>query len=343
VPITDAIILAGGFGTRLKPLTDSSPKPLLSVGGRPFLESLFARLAEAGVKRVVLSVHHQAAQIARALPGLRRFNLRVSLRREPKPLGTGGAIRFAWPDPKRPCLVLNGDVLSDFDVRELQREHRAGRAAATLWAISVENTAAFGVIETRSGQWVTRFVEKPGPGQSVSRLINAGLYALEPAVLERIAAGRPVSVEREIFPQLLDAGLPVRVCVSDAAVYWNDIGTPEAYLRANLDILRGRLWKGRGLAQKLWGKPDSALNLLSSSARVAKGAKVSLSVLGPDCRISEGALVHGSVLLKGVAVGGQSSVDAALLSEGVSVGAHCALKPGAVLGPASRLSDHSRL
>ncbi|HTB21637.1 MAG TPA: NDP-sugar synthase [bacterium] len=343
MPITDAIILAGGFGTRLKPLTDSAPKPLLSVGGRPFLESLFARLAEGGVRRVVLSVHHQAGHIEKALPGLRRFSLRVSLRREPKPLGTGGAIRFAWPDPARACLVLNGDVLSDFDVRELQKEHRLGRAAATLWAISVENTAAFGVIETRSGQWVTRFVEKPSPGQSVSRLINAGLYALEPSVLQRIAGGRPVSVEREVFPQLLDAGLPVKVCVSGEGVYWNDIGTPEAYLRANLDILRGRLWKGRGLAQKLWGKPDKGLNLVPPSARVAKGAKLSLSVLGPGCRVEEGAVVHGSVLSREVSVGEQSSVDGAILSQGVRVGARCAIKAGAVLGPDSRLSDHSRL
>jgi mannose-1-phosphate guanylyltransferase len=343
LPITDAVILAGGFGTRLRPLTTRTPKALLPVGGRPFLETLFVRLAQAGVKRVVLSVHHQAAILDRALPGLRRFSLHVSLRREPRPLGTGGAIRFAWPDPAKACLVLNGDVLSDFDVRELQREHRLRKAAATLWAITVENTEAFGVLETDGQGRVSRFVEKPRPGQSASRLINAGLYALDPAVLKLIPAGRPVSVEREVFPRLLAEGLRVGVCAAAGPVYWNDIGTPEAYLRANLDVVQGRLWQGRGMARRLWGRPDRGLNLIAASARVAPDARVTLSVLGPDCRVDAGARVEGSVLMKGCRVETQAALQGVLLSERVQVGARCALKPGSVLGAGSRLAEDSRL
>ena len=343
MPITDAIILAGGFGTRLRPLTTRTPKALLPVGGRPFLETLFARLAQAGVKRVVLSVHHQAGLLGKALPGLRRFSLDVRLRREPRPLGTGGAIRYAWPDPSKACLVLNGDVLSDFDVRELQREHRLNKAAATLWAITVDDTRAFGVLETDRRGGVTRFVEKPLPGQSASRLINAGLYALEPSVLKLIAAGRPVSVEREVFPGLLAEGLRVGVCAPPGPVYWNDIGTPEAYLRANLDVVQGRLWRGRAMARRLWGRPDRHKNLIAASARVASGAQVRLSVLGPDCRVETGARVEGSVLMKACRVGTQAGLQGALLSERVQVGARCMLKPGTALGAGSRLAEDSRL
>lgn len=343
MPITDAVILAGGFGTRLRPLTARTPKPLLGVGGRPFLESLFIRLASAGVKRVVLSVHHQAGELRKALPGLRRFSLDVSLRRETRPLGTGGAIRFAWPDPARPCLVLNGDVLSDFDLRDLQRAHRAGRAAATLWVVPMEDTRAFGVVETDRRMRVTRFVEKPRPGQSASRLINAGLYALEPGVLDHIPAGRAVSVEREVFPALLKAGLRVQASKGAGPAYWNDIGTPAAYLRANLDLLQGRLWRGKGLAVALWGHPDRAGNLVAASARIDRGAHVAFSVLGPDCRVEAGASVRGCVFQKDCRVSAGARLEGVLLSEGVRVGARCELKPGAVLGARSRLADDTRL
>lgn len=343
MPITDAVILAGGFGTRLKPLTRRTPKALLDVGNRPFLESLFARLAEAGVRRVVLSVHHHAFELGKALPGLRRFSLDVRLRREPRPLGTGGAIRFAWPDPKKPVLVLNGDALSDFDVRCVQRTHRRVRATASLWVVPVENTEAFGVVEADASGRVRRFVEKPKPGQSSSRMVNAGLYALEPEALQFIPCGGPVSVEREVFPALLEAGLAVQAVAAEQPPYWNDIGTPEAYLRANLDVLQGRLWKGRGMALRLWGKPDRRGNLISATAVVDAGAEVSMSVVGPDCRVEAGAKIHESVLLAGCRISKQASVRGALLSEKVFVGEGCVLKSGAVLGAGTRLSADTRV
>lgn len=340
--IKDAVILVGGFGTRLRPLTAKAPKPLLPLGGRPFLETLFARLGQAGVRRAVLSAHHQAAVLRRALPGLRRFGLKVELRREAEPLGTGGAIRYAWPDPSKPCLVLNGDILSDLDLRGLLAAHRRAGAHATLWAIPVEDTSPFGVLECGPGGRVRRFVEKPRPGESASRLINAGLYALEPVVRGLIPAGRAVSVERETFPTLLLRGLEVRAFVSARPVYWNDIGTPASYLQAHLDLLNRRLWGGRGLALRLWGRVDRRGNLLGSGCRVAPGALLSQSVLGPGCRVDAGARVEASVLLKGARVGAQARLQRVLLGPGVQVGARCELKPGAVLGPGSRLADDSR-
>jgi mannose-1-phosphate guanylyltransferase len=340
--IKDAIILAGGFGTRLRPLTAERPKPLLPFGGRPFLECLFARLAQAGLKRVVLSVQHQAAVLERALPSLRRFTLRVELRREPRPLGTGGAIRYAWPDPTRPCLVLNGDILSDMDLRGLLREHRRSGAAATLWSVPVEDTSAYGVLETGPGGRIRRFLEKPRPGESPSRLINAGLYALEPGVRECIPAGRIVSVERETFPLLLARGWRCQVWVAPEPVYWSDIGTPESYLQAHLDLLNGRLWGGRGLARRLWGKLDRRGNLLGPNVFVHKDALVSHSVLGRGCRVGAGARIEASVLLEGCVVEAQTRMQRALLGPGVRLGRRVELRAGTVLGGGCRLSDDAR-
>lgn len=341
--IQDAIILAGGFGTRLRPLTVRTPKPLLPLGNRPFLEVVFARLAAAGVKRAVLSVHHQAALLKAAVPKLKRFGLKVELRREPRPLGTGGAIRFAWPDQAKACLVLNGDILSDLDIRKLASAHRGSKAVATLWSIPVEDPSAFGVLECGAGGRVRRFVEKPRPGESSSRLINAGLYALEPAVLGMIPAGQVVSVERDVFPALLAKGLDLRSFQSPRPVYWGDIGTPAAYLQAHLDLLNHRLWHGRGLAAKLWGKLDRRGNLLAPGVRLAPGSLVSQSVLGPGCQVEAGAKVEASVLMQGCGVGAQARLQRALLGPQVRVGARCELRPGAVLGEGSKLSDDTRL
>ena len=339
--IRDAVILAGGFGTRLRPLTARSPKALLPVGNRPFLESLFLRLVQAGVKRAVLSVHHQAGALKAALPGLRRYGLAVSLVREREPLGTGGAIRFAWPDPQAPCLALNGDILSDLDIGALAAVHLRGGAAATLWAIRVQDTAAFGVIESGPGGRVTRFVEKPRPGESPSHDINAGLYALDPSVRGRIAADRAVSVEREVFPGLLAAGATLRLYRAPRSVYWSDIGTPAAYLRAHRDLLGGALGAG-GLAGRLWGAPDRQGSLRGAACRVATGARVEQSVLGPRCTVAQGARVEGSVLGADCAVGEGALLQGVLLAPGCRVGARCQIPPGTVLGPGSRLADDSR-
>jgi mannose-1-phosphate guanylyltransferase len=342
MPIVDAVILAGGFGTRLRPLTAKTPKPLLSVGGRPFLETLFFRLAQGGVKRVVLSVFHQTGVLKAALPKLRRFGLRVQLRQEPKPLGTGGAIRYAWPDPKRATLVLNGDVLTDYDLRHFQKAHAHAQASASLWVIPVPDPSAFGVLEFGADGRVTRFVEKPRPGESESRHINAGLYALEPAVRSIIAADRPVSVERETFPHLLQAGQRVQAVAAAEAVYWNDIGTPVSYLQAHVDILNHRLWKGAGPAVKLWGRQDKRGSLRGKGAKIAASALVSQSVLGAGCQVAASARIEASVLLDKVFVGEGAQMQGVIIGPGSRIGARAVLKPGAVLGAGTLLPDDSK-
>jgi mannose-1-phosphate guanylyltransferase len=315
--IQDAIILAGGFGTRLEPLTLERPKALLPVNQRPFLESQFRRLSQAGVKRVVLSVFHQAAKISKALPKLKKFGLKVSLCRERQPLGTGGAIRFAWPKAAQSCLVLNGDVLSDAPIGPLLRAHERQAALATLWLIHVKDTRAFGVVELEGSGRIRRFVEKPKPGQSRSHLVNAGLYAMDRAVWSHIPSGRAVSVEREIVPALLAGGAPVYGFKDKTPPYWNDIGTPAAYLRANLDAASGRV-KIRGL----WAP---------------KGRGKALNVIGPHALVGRTARMRGCLLMEGAKVGEGAWLKDCILGPGAEVEAGMRLRPGTVLGAGSKL------
>ena len=317
--IENAIILAGGFGTRLRPLTLDTPKPLLAVGNRPFLETQFYRLKKAGVKRVTLSVFHQAAQMKAALRKLDSFGLKVTLAKEPRPLGTAGAIAWAWPDKNKPCLVLNGDVLSDFEIGQLSQSHLKSGAKATLWVIDVAETSAFGVIESDRLGVIRRFVEKPRPGETESKAINAGLYALSSEVLRLIPQGRAVSIERETFPSLLQNGMPAYAFSAPQRPYWNDIGTPAAYLRANLDLLQGRLKIG-------------------SLFKGLKGA----SVIGPGCKVAADAQVTGSLLLEGCKVGSGARIEGAILGKRCIIGAGVSLREGAVLGAGTHISEGSR-
>jgi mannose-1-phosphate guanylyltransferase len=311
--ITDAIILAGGLGLRLRPLTLGLPKPLLPVNNRPFLETQFMRLKAGGVRRVTLSIFHQADKIKKALPGLKKFGLKVALAREKEALGTGGAIRFAWPDPARSCLVLNGDILSDAGIAALQKAHQASQAMATLWLVKVPDPSRFGVVELSASGRVLKFVEKPAPGVSRSQLINAGLYALEPQVLGQIALGRPVSVEREVFPALLAAGCKLQGFRDSKAPYWKDIGNPEAYLDANLDAASGRV-KLKGF----W-------------PRARRGSALSGNVIGPRCQVAADASLKECLLLEGVRVGSQANLRRVILGQGVVVAAGRNLKEGEIL------------
>jgi NDP-sugar pyrophosphorylase family protein len=339
----DAIILAGGQGLRLRPLTLKTPKPLVPVANEPFLATLLARLAAAGVRRVTLSACYQARALRRSLAGFQRFGMALRVIDERRPLGTGGAIRFAWWDPAAPTLALNGDALSDWDFRLLLAEHRRQRAQATLWVRPVEDVSRFGVVEHNAQGRVLRFVEKPKPGEARGRDINAGAYVLEPAVRALIPAGRAVSIERETFPACLAQGLKTVACGCPASTYWRDIGNPAEYLAANMDALDQAL---PGLARgksKAWSKPGRGQALLAPGCQVAAGAQVRHSVLAPGCQVAAGARVQDSVLWQGCQIGEGAVVEGAVLGRGVTVGAFATLKPGVVLGDGARLPAYSRL
>jgi len=319
-----AIVLAGGEGTRLRPLTWTTPKPLLPIVNRPFLEHQLSWLAGHGVTEVVLSLGYRSDAFA----GRSFSDLPVQVATEPEPLGTAGAIRFAAEagGVTSRFLVCNGDVLTDLDVSALVRFHEEREAEATIALTRVEDPSAFGVVPTDEQGRVLRFVEKPPPGEAPTDWINAGTYVLEPSVLDDIPSGRAVSIERETFPGLLARDGRLFALPSDT--YWLDIGTPAKYLEANADRLERR-----------GGAP-----LLGPGATVAAGAAVEASVLGAGAVVEAGAKVLRSVLFDGARVAAGAEVTDSVLAAGAVVEAGAAVSgvtivgPGAVVPPGERLA-----
>jgi NDP-sugar pyrophosphorylase family protein len=319
-----AIVLAGGEGTRLRPLTWTTPKPLLPIVNRPFLEHQLGWLAGHGVTEVVLSLGYRPDAFA----GRSFSDLPLQVAAEPEPLGTAGAIRFAAEagGVTSRFLVCNGDVLTDLDVSALVRFHEEREAEATIALTRVEDPSAFGVVPTDDTGRVLRFVEKPPPGEAPTDWINAGTYVLEPSVLDDIPTGRAVSIERETFPGLLArAG---RLYALPSSAYWLDIGTPAKYLEANTDRL----------------ERSGGASLIGPGATVAPGAAVDGSVLGAGAVVAAGAKVLRSVLFEGARVGAGAEVTDSVLAAGAAVEAGAAVSgvtiigPGAVVGPGERLA-----
>ena len=233
-----AVILVGGFGTRLRPLTFTVPKPLLPIANVRQLEHLIASLGSAGVDRVALALGFKPEPFLRAFPDGTCAGVALHYAIEPEPLDTAGAIAFAARDAAidETFVVMNGDILTDLDVAALVRFHRSRSAEGTLHLTPVDDPSQYGVVETDAGGWVRRFVEKPAPGETESRTINAGTYVLEPSVIDRIPHLRRTSVEREVFPAMAAEGRLAAMATDD---YWIDTGRPDTYLQANLDLIDG--------------------------------------------------------------------------------------------------------
>ena len=307
-----AIVLVGGKGTRLRPLTETVPKPALTLVDRPFLAYMIEWLAGHGVSEVVLACGFLPDVLRDALAGEEeRAGVGIRYVVEPEPLGTAGAIRFAadqlGDELEEHFFALNGDVLTDLDLSALQRAHRERSATATIALHPVEDASAYGLVRSGAEGEVLAFLEKTGeraPGE-----VNAGMYLLERSVLDLIPAGKNVSIERDVFPRLVGEGL--HGLLLDG--YWMDIGTPERYLQASWDILEGRV------ATRV--EPDEPGLLIDPGAEVAAGAKVGpRAVVGPDCRVAAGAEVIDSVLLAGCAIGASARVVNSILSPGAEVG-----------------------
>lgn len=340
--VLDAIVLVGGQGTRLRPLTVTTPKPMLPVAGVPFLTHQLVRLAAAGIDHVVLSTSYRSEVFSAHFGDGSALGLRIDYVTEVEPLGTGGGIRNVADrltgDRDAPVVVLNGDVLSGHDIASQLATHRDRRADVTLHLTEVEDPRAFGCVPCDPAGRVTAFLEKtPDP---VTNRINAGCYVFTRKVIDRIPAGRPVSVERETFPGLLAEGAALVGYVESA--YWLDLGTPDAYRRASLDLVTGR-----ASSPALTGPPGPAL--LLSGAAVAGGADgadgATLgggSVIGAGARVAPGAVVDESVLLDGVEVGAGARVLRSVLGRDASVGAGCLLD-GAVLGDGVRVGAGNEL
>ena len=295
-----AVVLVGGFGTRLRPLTFTTPKPMLSVGNRPIIENLVSMLSQAGVSEVVLALGFKPEPFMEAFPDGRCAGVALHYAVEPEPLDTGGAIRFAAEHAgvDDTFVVVNGDVLTDLDVGRLVAFHRETGAEATIHLTPVDDPSAYGVVDIDVDGRVNRFVEKPAPGTAPSNLINAGTYVFEPSVLARIPSGRKVSIERETFPMLVEDGTLFALSTDD---YWIDTGRPDTFRQANFDLLDGRRRAARCEPVAEGADVDPTVevdhSLVAAGAKVGPRSVLRNSIVLSGAEIGENCEVVGSVVM----------------------------------------------
>ena len=350
-----AVLLAGGFGTRLRPLTLHTPKPIVPIFDRPFLFhqiDVLKRLPD--IDEVILSLNYQPDRIRELLgagfdPGL---PLRYVV--EPSPLGTGGAVRYAEPHLDGTTIVFNGDVLTAIDLPAVLRLHRERQAAATIVLTPVDNPSAYGLVETDADNNVTRFLEKPAPDEITCNTINAGIYVLEPDTFDRIPSGTKYSIERAYFPSLVDRGETFVAYIDQD--YWLDIGTPAAYLRAHRDIMGGRC-AAAPFADSPTGEsvvatdakidPTAIIDgpcFVGSNARIERGAHLAPhSVVGRSCVVGPDAVIDGAILWPETVIGDGAVVRDAIIGHRGQVGSQARLGPGVVLGDDSTIAPHSKV
>ncbi|MCE2855353.1 MAG: NDP-sugar synthase [Ilumatobacteraceae bacterium] len=322
-----AVVLVGGFGTRLRPLTLDTPKPLLPVANVRLLEHVLAALGSAGVTEAVLAIGFKPEPFFDAFPEGVCAGVKLVYAVEPEPMDTAGAIgfaaRFAGIDDT--FIVVNGDILTDVDYSSLVQFHRERGLEGTIHLIPVDDVTQFGVVELDASSRVTRFVEKPQPHETTSRFVNAGTYVLEASILDRIPEGQPLSIERVVFPAMVADGQLAAHPTND---YWVDTGRPETYLKANLDLIDGT----RSLI----------LASVAAQAHIDAAAVVTHSVVGDSCEVGNGAIVVDSVLLSGCYVGAGAKVERSLVMGRVDAGASvtaCVIGKDGIVEAGAQLTD----
>ena len=325
-----ALVLAGGEGTRLRPLTLTTPKPVLPLAGRPFLSFMLDWAHGHGVDEVILSCGFMSEDVKRVLGDIYDgMRLRYVMEREP--LGTAGPVRLAYDEGllDERLLVLNGDVLTDMDLSAQLEEHERSDARVTLALYPVDDTASYGVVPTAGDGRVEAFLEK-SEGDVPTNRINAGAYVVEREVVEMIPAGRMVSFEREIFPALVGNGLQGYA----AEGYWIDIGTPERYLEATWDLLAGRV------SSQLPARDETG-SLVYEGCLVAGAHVGPQSVLGRHCSVGSDSRIDRSVLHDRVRVGADAEVKESVLAEGVRVGKRARIAAGAMIGAGATIGEEA--
>jgi mannose-1-phosphate guanylyltransferase len=349
-----AILLAGGKGTRLRPLTIHTPKPIVPIFERPFLHyqlDLLKQVPE--IDEVILSLNYQPRRIEEIFGDGGDSGLGIRYVVEPAPLGTAGAVRYAGESIRESVVVFNGDVLTQVDLAAVIRLHRERNAKATIVLTPVENPSAYGLVETDASGNIQRFLEKPKPDEITCDTINAGIYILEPDTFDRIPKDTPWSIERSFFPSLIERGETFVAYVYRG--YWIDIGTPEKYMQVHRDIMDGR-YKAppfTGEASKVWVSPDARVEegvtlegpcFVDEGAIVKTGARVGpYAVVGRQCHIEEHATVEQAIVWANTRISQEAIVRRSIIGRHCHIGRSAIVEDGVVLGDKSVLTDFSRL
>src|SRR4051794_9580367 len=359
-----AVILVGGEGTRLRPLTTTVPKPVVPLVDRPFIVYMLEWLKTHGVSDVVMAMGYLPTAVRNVLGDGSAYGLRIRYVEEPDPRGTAGALKFCESLLEERFLMLNGDVLTDIDLTAQIAQHEATGATGTLALVPVDDPSAYGLVRLEEDNAVREFVEKPSADQIDTNLISAGAYVLERSVLDLVPPDKNVSIEREIWPQLVGQGL----YGSPAEAYWLDIGTPERYLQGTFDIIEGNVKTavrddlgdsyrsveptaeigGRVVppavvqrqCQVAEGAHVGPLVVLGQGASVGAGSVVERSVVLHGAEIGESCIVRDAIIAAGARIGDRTQIlNGAVLGEGVTIGADCVVSEGARVFPGVEIPD----
>ena len=350
-----AILLAGGKGTRLRPLTIHTPKPIVPIFNRPFLHyqiDLLKQVPE--IDEVILSLNYQPRRIEEIFGDGTGLGIKIRYVVEPTPLGTAGAIKYAGDQLTESVVVFNGDVLTQIDLAAVLRLHRERQAKATIVLTPVENPSAYGLVETDPDGTIRRFIEKPRPEEITTNHINAGIYVLEPDTFDRIPSNVSFSIERSYFPSLIERQETFVAYIYSG--YWIDIGTPDKYMQVHRDIMDGHY-----RAQPFNGM-EPPRRWIAAEARVEEGASVEgpcfidegvlvkagarigpYSVLGRQCQVEEEAHVEGAIVWPNGRIGKDASVTHAIIGRNCHIGRSTTVNSGTVLGDKSSLTDYTRV
>ena len=341
-----ALILAGGKGTRLRPLTVYTPKPIVPICNRPFLLYQIDTLRRAGITNITLSLSYQPFKIEQLLGDGSEHGVKIKYTTEPQPMGTAGAYKFAEELLRERTVVFNGDILTDLDLSVVIRQHEERQAAATIVLAPVENPSAYGLVETEGDGRVRRFLEKPKPDECSVNTINAGTYVLEPRLLDLVPANESYSFEYDLFPTLLQRGEPFYAHVPDKT-YWIDIGTPARYLQVHHDLLADRVGHVRLIERR--GDFDLATSaevddrsMIADGCIIKPGAQIINSVLGQGCYVDERARIENSVVWAHTRVYADAHLDGAIIGRGCHVGRAVEVGRDAVLGDKTSLTDYTK-
>ena len=349
-----AILLAGGKGTRLRPLTVHTPKPIVPIFNRAFLHyqiDLLKQVPE--IDEVILSLNYQPRRIEEMFGDGADVGIKIRYVVEPIPLGTAGAVKYAGDKLTESVVVFNGDVMTQLDLAAVIRLHRERQARATIVLTPVENPSAYGLVETDGQGNIQRFIEKPEPQQITTNYINAGIYVLEPDTFDRIPSEVAWSIERSYFPSLIERGETFVAYLYDG--YWIDIGTPEKYKQVHQDIMDGR-FKAPPFADlaepRMCIAPDARIEdgatitgpvFIDEGVLVKAGARIGpYAVLGRQTQVEEAAVIERAIVWPNCRIGSQASIADALLGRQCHIGRNVSLNSGAVLGDKTTLTDFTR-
>lgn len=345
-----ALILAGGKGTRLRPLTVYTPKPIVPLLNRPFLLYQIEVLKKAGIEDITLSLSYQPDKIQHLMGYGSEFGVNLRYVTEASPMGTGGAYKFAAENIRETTVVFNGDILTDLDIAKLIEFHQSKGAAATLTLVPVEDPSRFGLVQAGADDRVQRFVEKPQPDELAElnvNTINAGIYVLEPSILDLIKKDANRSFEYDIFPDILKRELPFFAYTIEKE-YWRDIGTPASYLAAHHDFLNGKL---TGLDLETSSVSDDVathaeidkLSVIGEGCVVKPGAMIVNSVIGAGVHIEEKAVIENSVIWPHTRIATSAEIRGSIVGRTCHIGRNVVVGEGSVLGDKTSLTDYTKV